>query len=228
MAVKKRSKTVDNETKPDLVSKSDLGPVIRSKKIKMSEIVDNRTHNLTEKSKYSNVDFEIPVNTAQSNQIKRRRISAKLSDQKNTPQSNQIQRRRVEMRYQKSKRKSLLSSLFPLKPALKQYEMVWVHISSFPNWPGIIEEETKMGKYSIHFFGDYTRSVVTKGKIMHLMKGFNHFSTVEKPSALLCKAIKEAQFFILDTDRASCPICDMLNIKHGLINNRELMSNCLN
>lgn len=128
----------------------------------------------------------------------------------------------------KDRRKSkLVSNLLSLKPALHKYEMVWAHVCGFANWPGIIEEETVAGKYRIHFFGDYTKGDVTKGKIMHLMEGFNHYTTSQASTIRLIKAIKEAQLFIFDVNRSSCPICDMLKLKlnsNQLTNNRALLS----
>lgn len=82
--------------------------------------------------------------------------------------------------------------------------MVWAHVRG---------EETKTGRYRIHFFGDYSTSEVTKGKIMHLLEGFDKFTTMVKPSILLCKAIEEAKYFIFDKVRSSCPICKMLKSK---------------
>lgn len=80
-------------------------------------------------------------------------------------------------------------------------------------WPGIIEEETPKGKYKIHFFGDYTTSDVSRNKITHVMEGFVHFSRMKKPTALLQKAITEAQICIFDENRTRCPICDVHLIK---------------
>lgn len=78
--------------------------------------------------------------------------------------------------------------------------MIWAHVRGYPNWPGIIKSETPNGKYVIHFFGDYTRSELTKSKIMHLMEGFNQFAT-SKPSIQLKKAINEAKLFVMDQNR---------------------------
>lgn len=111
-------------------------------------------------------------------------------------------------------RKSV-SSLVMLQPSLRPFEMIWAHIKGYANWPGIIEKETSDGKFLVHFFGDYSRSVVSKNKIMHLMEGFQIYSKAAKPTILLIKAIKEAQKFILDDKRDECPICEMLAIKQA-------------
>lgn len=146
---------------------------------------------------------------------------------KQAEQSNDRQlakRRRVEVNqetsmkiirnrgHQNRSRQSRMTkpSILCLKPALAKFELVWAHIRGYPNWPGIIEAETSNGKYTIHFFGDYSKSDVTKGKIMHLMEGFNKFTDLTKPTALLLKAINEAKYFVFDTNRSTCPICETL------------------
>lgn len=93
------------------------------------------------------------------------------------------------------------SNVLSLKPALQKYETVWAHIKGYANWPGIIEKETPKGKYTIHFFGDYTRSDVTRNKIMHLLDGFNHYASSNQPTKLLIKAITEAQMCVLEQNR---------------------------
>lgn len=64
----------------------------------------------------------------------------------------------------------------------------------------------------VHFFGDYSRSKVSRNKIIHVLEGFKIYEKASKPPALLLKAIREAQMFILDS-RTKCPICEMLQIK---------------
>lgn len=113
----------------------------------------------------------------------------------------------------KKKPKKLTSSILSLRPSFRPFEFIWAHIRGFSNWPGIIESETPKGRYRIHFFGDYTHAEVTKGKIMHMIEGFNQFATMTTATYLLKKAIGEAQYFTSDNNRNSCPICDMLVLK---------------
>lgn len=127
--------------------------------------------------------------------VKRQRLSA---------DTKSLQNKR-----QKRKSRKLILSIISLRPALSKYELVWARLKGFPNWPGVIECETSSGKYLIHFFGDYTHSEVTKAKISHLMEGFETFSKVMKPTALLQKSIRELSFYFNDQNRSSCPICDM-------------------
>lgn len=151
----------------------------------------------TEKKKNDNVITDIAAQSDQPN--KRRRVEA------TKPRSPQ--------RKSKKATGKVAATALCLKPALRQYEMVWAHIKGFRNWPGIIEHETPKGKYKIHFFGDYSTSEVSKNKIMHLLEGFKDYATAKKPTALLYKAITEAQMFILDNDRTACPICEMFKLK---------------
>lgn len=116
--------------------------------------------------------------------------------------------------------RKLAPSTLSLRPALQKFEMVWARIRGFPNWPGIIEEETPKGQFRIHFFGDYTRSDVGRNKIMHLLEGFNYYANLKQPTKLLYKAIVEAQMFVMEPNRAECPICKMMSIKQMRIANQ--------
>lgn len=200
-----KSIVITNKSKAviERVNKNE-GRMTRSKtatQIKNPDLVNEDVNGskVTEKRKHSDLDIDSEMNTTKKPRIE----TSKLTIQKKQP-------------------KKLVSSVLSLKPSLKQFEIVWAHVRGFANWPGIIEEETKTGKYLIHFFGDYTRSEVTKSKIMHLMEGFNQFATVQTPSMRLTKAIREAQFFILDKDRSTCPICDMLKMKLAFVNKKAL------
>lgn len=107
--------------------------------------------------------------STQINSNKKRRIEEKRDD---TLAIRDRGEGRGKMRKSVRGRRTI-SSLVSLKPAPIKYEVVWAHVKGFPNWPGIIEEETPKGKYKIHFFGDYSTSDVGKNKIMHLLEGFN-------------------------------------------------------
>lgn len=109
--------------------------------------------------------------------------------------------------------KKLPATALCLRPAFQKYEMVWAHVRGYRNWPGIIEEETPKGKYKIHFFGDYSTSDVGKNQIMHLLGGFKDYAVADKPTQLLYKAISEAQLFILEQNRKTCPICELFKLK---------------
>lgn len=111
--------------------------------------------------------------------------------------------------------KKIPSTALCLKPALRKFEMVWAHVKGYRNWPGIIEGETPNGQFTIHFFGDFSRSNVSKHKIMHLLEGFKDYANIEKPTALLVRAITEAQMFILDQNRKTCPICELQKLKQS-------------
>lgn len=116
----------------------------------------------------------------------------------------------LKMKRQKRKSRKFISNIVSLNPALRPNELVWARIRGYTNWPGVIERETSSGKYLIHFFGDYTKSEVTKAKITHLMEGFQQFSRMKAPTVLLQKSIRELSVFVREANLSSCPICDML------------------
>lgn len=197
---------------------------------KLKEIEEQREVNTVEKDKEEKSATR-SMTRSMSRSMKDPKVNTenqhKKSDEGINKKEQQNKKRRIEEKEEgtlvqlaigkkqparKNNRKAV-SSILSLKPALQQFEMVWAHIKGFSNWPGIIEEETPKGRYRIHFFGDYTRSDVTKNKIMHLLEGFNFYATMKKPTSLLCKAIAEAQLFILDQNRRECPICKMIKIK---------------
>lgn len=139
------------------------------------------------------------------NEAKRQRID---------DQSSQVKKSQTKSKQRSnSNRTRKYSMVLCLPPSLRKFEMIWAHVRGYSLWPGIIEEEMPNGRFRIHFFGDYTRCDVTKSKIIHMMEGFNTFSTVEVRSPQLNKAIREAAFFVFDEERKSCPICDMLLLK---------------
>lgn len=121
-------------------------------------------------------------------------------------------------------RKCRVISILALRPVLEEFEMIWAHIRGYANWPGIIEKKLSNGKYLVHFFGDYTRSAVTKNKIMNFFEGFQNYVNVVRPTACLMKAIRETQIVMLDIDRKECAICKMLEFKNKMSENVQLMS----
>lgn len=152
-----------------------------------------------------------------------------LEEQNIQPQTQLVKRQRIDNPKCEVKRSQMLleqrtgrrrtqkkSLLICLLPSLRKFELMWAHVKGYSLWPGIIEEETKKGRYRIHFFGDYTRCDVTKSKIIHMMEGFNKFSSIDIRNPLLNKAISEAKFFVFNDKSKSCPICDILLMKTAL------------
>lgn len=116
--------------------------------------------------------------------------------------------------------RKMVTNILTLQPAYEKFEMVWAHIRGFPLWPGIIETELPNGKYTIHFFGDYTKSDVTKIKIMHFFEGFRLYSNLNSAGPKLYKTVKETQIFLFEKERAQyCFICKMMEMKKK---NREV------
>lgn len=125
-----------------------------------------------------------------------------------------------QRRRPRTQTKKVASTALMMKPSLRKFELIWAHIRGYRNWPGIIERETEDGRYEIHFFGDYSMAIVRKSQIMHLLEGFNDYYADKAPTALLVKAITEAEMFILDQNhRQECPICKMFEIKNTLAEN---------
>lgn len=94
-------------------------------------------------------------------------------------------------------------------PDLTQYAICWVKIRGYKDWPGVIESHVN-GKYSVHFFGDYTTSVVARGKITNFYEGFSLFChTFDAPK--LQKAVQEACICLMQNDNPdSCYVCAIM------------------
>lgn len=109
-----------------------------------------------------------------------------------------------------SLRKSQLALVTP--PDLSKNAICWVKIRGYKDWPGVLEEEIN-GNYRVHFFGDYTRSVVKKNKITNFYEGFSLFKhTFDNPK--LNKAIKEACICLMnDPEPQNCLVCSNLECK---------------
>lgn len=104
-------------------------------------------------------------------------------------------------------RKSQLPLITP--PDLSQYAICWVKIRGYKDWPGVIENHVN-GGYEIHFFGDYTTSIVSRSKITNFYEGFSLFKhTFDAPK--LKKAIQEACICLMsDPSPSSCLVCSIL------------------
>lgn len=99
-----------------------------------------------------------------------------------------------------------------LMPMIHKNELVWAYIKGFPAWPGVVEE-VLAGRYSIHFFGDYTRATVTRRNIMNYYEGFEKFSS-NFGNIKLHRAIEEAKYFLLGNDAADeCWVCRITKMK---------------
>lgn len=113
-------------------------------------------------------------------------------------------------------RKKVKSLSLVTPPDLSQYAVCWVKVKGYTDWPGVIERITNDGKYEIHFFGDYTTSIVTKSKITNFFEGFSLFSsTFDAPK--LNKAITEAGICMMKNPKPeTCYICEILKMKANL------------
>lgn len=97
-------------------------------------------------------------------------------------------------------------------PDLSMFAICWVKVRGFKDWPGVIESCVN-GIYTIHFFGDYTRSTVTKKALTNFYEGFSLFShTFDTPD--LSKAIKEACICLMKHPNPSnCLVCDIFSYR---------------
>lgn len=118
-------------------------------------------------------------------------------------QSNLLKRTR-----QKKERKLPLA----IPPDLSTFAICWVKVRGFKEWPGVIESCVS-GNYTIHFFGDYTRSTVKIKAITNFYEGFSLFSnTFETPK--LRKAIQEACICLMkDPIQSECLVCQIICFK---------------
>lgn len=111
-----------------------------------------------------------------------------------------------------------------LLPTFHPFELVWAYVKGYPKWPGVIEGMRPDGKYTIHFFGDYTRSYVTKKNIFHYFEGFSEFGNTFG-NVRLGKAVQEAQIFLHENqnDSKACFVCKVLEFKKMYSVGRSLM-----
>lgn len=116
---------------------------------------------------------------------------------------HQVRGRQLKRRTIRPTRKSQLALITP--PDLSPNAICWVKIRGYKDWPGVIEEEIH-GSYRIHFFGDYSRSVVGKNKITNFYEGFSLFQHTFDDSKLN-KAIKEACICLMNPLPGSCLVC---------------------
>lgn len=109
-----------------------------------------------------------------------------------------------------------------LMPPLKQYELVWAYIRGFPSWPAVIEKILPNGKFTVHFFGDYTRAEVARRNILNYFEGFNQFSC-NFGNIKLQKAVEEAKFLLFEKPYPNeCFVCKVLEYKRQLLLNRAI------
>lgn len=102
------------------------------------------------------------------------------------------------------------------QPQFKINEFVWAHVRGFAYWPGVIEEIEPKDKFTIHFFGDYTRATVGRNAISHFLEGFEQYSN--NKNRKLQKAVKEARILLLDKETIDeCLVCKLLVLRKEII-----------
>lgn len=107
------------------------------------------------------------------------------------------------------------------QPQFHIFELVWAHVKGFPYWPGVIEKVTPRGQFTIHFFGDYTRSNVGRNAVCHFYEGFEQYASHDG-NKKLPRAIREARIMLLgDEDVNECLVCRIEKIKMQVLNQGE-------
>lgn len=98
--------------------------------------------------------------------------------------------------------------------AIEQYHIYWVKLRGYSSWPAIVEGQSGAQMFKVHFFGDYTTSVVTRSSFVSSFRdGFVEYEKSKNSNLKLAKAVKEASLVFLSNERqTSCRICEM-NLK---------------
>lgn len=130
---------------------------------------------------------------------------------KTSPKNEESTKAEIKRTSQNKKRRVIELQL--REPLLQVNELVWAKMRGFPHWPGVIENITRRGKYSIHFFGDYTRSEITASNIWNFFEGFSLYS--DSSNQKLRKAVDEARTFLLSATKLSnqCIVCQIPKLK---------------
>lgn len=104
--------------------------------------------------------------------------------------------------------------------AIQQHQIFWVKLRGFRLWAAVIEGANGTNRFSVHFFGDYTTSVVFRSSIVHNFNdGFLIYENDSKSKNVgLNKAVKEASMMQISQKMthqlpSSCCICNYLNKK---------------
>lgn len=100
---------------------------------------------------------------------------------------------------------------------IKQFQLYWVKLRGFSEWPAVVESSNEKGEFTVHFFGDYTKSSkLNSSRFLYNFKdGIIAFNEKPNPNNKLVKAVKEA---LLSYEKirnkkppTSCCICNYLN-----------------
>lgn len=116
----------------------------------------------------------------------------------------------------RTRRKTRTIQSLVRQPQFYKFELVWAYVKGYPYWPGVIEEETARGQFVVHFFGDYTRSNVSRNSVRHFFEGFEEYSSHDT-NKKLPKAIQEARIMLLGNDDVDeCLVCKIEKVKMQL------------
>lgn len=166
-------------------------------------LLTNFLHSIISASSVRPINSNIDENTSETPQALAKQSS-------NSPKSLEIVNGTSKL---KKSRKNRTKNCLQIQPSFHVNELVWAKMRGFPYWPGVIENVTSKGQYNVHFFGDYTRSHISRNNIVHFLDGFEQYSS-HTGNAKLLKAIKEARIFLLSEGALNeCLVCKIPKIK---------------
>lgn len=196
----KRNKPVDSD-------ESNSGPPAMRTRNRMAK-VNNGTNEIASTQRELNQLDEIDESKAK--QLAKRYRKDKTNDIPSSKVQQQRTNRQIKGMAKANWAKFKSNALMP---ALHQHQLVWAHIKGFPFWPGVLEQILPNGKFRIHFFGDYSRSDVTRRCILEYFEGFNQFEC-NFGNIRLKKAVEEAKYFLFGNNNSKeCYVCKILECK---------------
>lgn len=90
---------------------------------------------------------------------------------------------------------------------IEQYKIYWVKIRGYCMWPSMVERQTDLNRYTVHFFGDYTRSTVNRNSFLYnFVDGFVLYETIKSNNVKLYKAVAETSMYYAQAVRSNCKI----------------------
>lgn len=116
-------------------------------------------------------------------------------------------RARMDIQEKKPQRKQIKRTCQSLmQQSFRVNDLVWAYVRGFPYWPGVIEGITLKGKYTVHFFGDYTRSDIGRRNVISFYEGFEQYSN-NFGNVKLQRAINKARILLLSEVNDECFVC---------------------
>lgn len=138
--------------------------------------------------------------------------ATKSTDFQRIPPQNEKIKSKDEKRSKKDGKTSQLVLQSTLE--IRQFNLYWVKLRGFCMWPATVEEVIGSNRFIVHFFGDYTRSIVYRNSFLYKFnEGFVVFNGDQKmvKNVKLSKSVNEASMCymrLVHSPPKSCCICD--------------------